>query len=129
MPQNSMKWVLSQPESKLSHGDAIVEVVQLKYGLGHEKYKTDPWPGMLVKSDINAMLESVCADINDELSSAFSKHFGSEIDTWRAIDLQPTIRKIVVQVASRFTVGLPLCKIIHVYCLTRPALTELFNRP
>lgn len=116
MPQSAMRWVLSRPESELSHGDAILEVTQLKYGLGHEKYKADPWPGMLVKTDINATLEAVCADLNDELTHAFDQYLGSDTQSWKEIDILSTIRKVVVQAASRFTVGLPLCK----YC-SRPA--------
>lgn len=110
MPQSAMRWALSRPENELSHGDAILEVTQLKYALGHEKYKADPWPGMLVKTDINAMLEAVCVDLKDELTHAFDRHLGSDTESWMEIDLFSTIRRVVVQAASRFTVGMPLCK-------------------
>lgn len=110
LPQSAIQWVLAHPENELSHADAILEVVQLKYGLGHEKYKADPWPGMLVKTELNAMLENVCADMNDELAYAFDRYFGCDMETWKEIDLLQTVRLVVAQAASRFTVGLPLCK-------------------
>ena len=110
MPQSAMRWVLSRPENELSHADAVLEVVQLKYGLGHERYKQDPWPGMLVKTEINSMLENVCAELNDELAHAFDRFLGNDVEPWKEIDLFATIRMIVAQAASRFTVGLPLCK-------------------
>lgn len=106
-----MQWVLARPENELSHAGAILEVVQLKYGLGHERYKADPWPGMLVKTEINSMLEGVCADMGDELTHAFDRYFGSDTESWKEIDLLETIRLVVAQAASRFTVGLPLCKL------------------
>ncbi|EXJ89682.1 hypothetical protein A1O3_02749 [Capronia epimyces CBS 606.96] len=113
LPQSAMRWVLARPENELSHADAVLEVVQLKYGLGDEKYKADPWPGMLVKTEINAMLENVCADMNDELAHAFDRLLGdtgSDSDSWKEIDLLHTVRLVVAQAASRFTVGLPLCR-------------------
>ncbi|KAF2140916.1 uncharacterized protein K452DRAFT_351633 [Aplosporella prunicola CBS 121167] len=110
MPQSAMRWVLSRPENELSHADAVLEVVQLKYGLGHERYKQDPWPGMLVKTEINSMLENVCAELNDELAHAFDRFLGSDVESWKEIDLFATIRMVVAQAASRFTVGLPLCR-------------------
>lgn len=110
VPQSAMKWVLARPENELSHADAILEVVQLKYGLGHTRYKSDPYPGMLVKTEINAMLESVCADMNDELAIAFDRYFGSDTESWQEIDLFSNVRMIMAQAASRFTVGVPLCK-------------------
>jgi len=104
-----MRWVLAHPESELSHADAILEVVQLKQGLGHERYKADPYPGMLVKTEINSQLEALCADMNDELAHAFERYFGTDTESWREIDLFGTIRMVVAQAASRFTVGLSLC--------------------
>lgn len=104
-----MRWVLARPENELSHADAVLELVQLKYALGSEKYKADPWPCMLVKSDINSKLEAVCAGLNEELECAFDRYFGCDTESWREVDLLGTMRMVVVQAASRFTVGIPLC--------------------
>lgn len=120
MPQSAMRWVLARSENELSHAEAILEVVQLKYGLGHERYKADPWPGMLVKTEINSMLENVCAAMNDELSHAFDTHLGSDAESWKEIGLLGTVRMVVAQAASRFTVGLPLCK----FCVSRRHLPD-----
>ncbi|KAI0131891.1 cytochrome P450 [Xylariales sp. AK1849] len=110
MPQSAMRWVLAQPENALSLPDAFVEVDQVKYSLGHERYVADGWQGLLVKTDINAVLEKICATMKNELGVAFDKHFGTNSDSWDEIDLLQTVRMVVAQAASRFTVGLPLCR-------------------
>ena len=106
-----MHWVLTQPETVLSINDAFVEIDQVYYSLGHSKYVSDPWQGNLVKQEMNSVLENIVAALNDELRVAFDAQFGSNEDEWKAVNLLETVRVIVAQAASRFTVGLPLCKL------------------
>ncbi|KAG2412462.1 hypothetical protein HFD88_010019 [Aspergillus terreus] len=110
LPQSAMRDIMARPEKELSHADAVLELVQLKYSLGHEKYKADPWPCMLVKSDINSKLEAVCDGMNEELKYAFDKYVGCDTESWKEVDLLETIRMVIMAAASRFTVGFPLCR-------------------
>ncbi|KAI0909568.1 cytochrome P450 [Ustulina deusta] len=61
------------------------------YNLGHDKFADGPWGGMLVKTDLNAVLENVCAAMNHELGLAVDSHFGTDTKAWKDIDLMPTI--------------------------------------
>ncbi|KAJ9262865.1 hypothetical protein DTO021C3_2979 [Paecilomyces variotii] len=110
LPQSTMLGILGRPEHELSHADAVLELVQLKYALGHEKYKADPWPCMLVKSDINSKLEAVCEGMNEELKYGFDKYIGCDKESWKEVDLLETIRMVMIAAASRFMVGSPLCR-------------------
>ncbi|KAH9907915.1 cytochrome P450 [Xylariomycetidae sp. FL2044] len=110
MPPSSMRWLLSQPERILSLGEALIEVDQVEYSLGHGRYLADPWQGDLVKTELNLVLENVCDAMNDELKHAFDTYFGTDSKDWKEIDLLSTVRMIIGQAASRFTVGLPLCR-------------------
>ncbi|KAK9785896.1 putative Cytochrome P450 [Seiridium cardinale] len=110
LPQSAMRWVFSQPDSALSLDHAFTEIDQIHYGLGNEMYILDPWQGNLVKTEMNAVLENICAAMNDELGTAFDTYFGVDTENWKEIDLISTVRMIVAQAASRFTVGLPLCR-------------------
>ncbi|KAK9769887.1 hypothetical protein SCAR479_13432 [Seiridium cardinale] len=107
LPQSAMRWVFSQPDSALSLDHAFTEIDQIHYGLGNEMYILDPWQGNLVKTEMNAVLENICAAMNDELGTAFDTYFGVDTENWKEIDLISTVRMIVAQAASRFTVGLP----------------------
>jgi hypothetical protein len=110
LPPSQMRWVLSQSDDHLSVPDAMVEIDQAHWSLGHNGPVTDAWQGMLIKTELNRVLESVCAALNDELVVAFDEHFGTDTNVWRDIDLRPTIARAIAQANSRFTVGLPLCK-------------------
>lgn len=110
LPHNQLPWVFAQPESTLSLTQAFVEVDQVQYSLGHDRYVVDPWQGMLVKKEMNAVLENITAGLNDELAYAFDTRLGTATAEWKEIDLLDTMRLVVAQGASRFTVGLPLCE-------------------
>lgn len=68
--------------------------IQPFYNLGHDKFADGPWGGMLVKTDLNAVLENVCAAMNHELGLAVDSHFGTDTKAWKDIDLMPTIRRL-----------------------------------
>ncbi|KAL4953557.1 cytochrome P450 [Aspergillus filifer] len=110
LPPSSLRWVLSQPDSVLGVGEAFADIDQAEYSVGHSKYIVDAWQGKLVNTEMNAALESIVAAMNDELGVAFDRWFGSDTVNWKEIDLLETVRPIVAQAASRFTVGLPLCR-------------------
>ncbi|KAI0465742.1 cytochrome P450 [Xylaria cf. heliscus] len=105
LPPTALRWLQRQPERLVSAIASQTETIQPYYGFGHEKFVADPWGGMLVKTDLNAVLENVCAAMNDELGLAITSHFGTDTETWKEIDLMPTVRMIVAQAATRFTLG------------------------
>ncbi|KAI0409319.1 cytochrome P450 [Xylaria palmicola] len=105
LPPTALRWLQRQPERLVSAAAAQTETIQPFYGLGHDKFSQDPWGGLLVKTDLNAVLENVCAAMNDELGLAIDSHFGADTGTWKDIDLMPAIRMIVAQAATRFTLG------------------------
>ncbi|RWA14418.1 hypothetical protein EKO27_g685 [Xylaria grammica] len=105
LPPSALRWLQRQPERLVSAAAQQTETIQPFYGLGHDKFAEDPWGGLLVKTDLNAVLENVCAAMNDELGIAIDSHFGTDTEAWKDIDLMPTIRMIVAQAATRFTIG------------------------
>ncbi|KAL4910489.1 hypothetical protein BDW74DRAFT_20 [Aspergillus multicolor] len=110
LPASSLRWASTQPDAVLSPAEAFVEIDQADYSLGHSRYVGDAWQGLLVKTEMNAMLENIVASLNDELGVAFDKYFGTDTVQWKSIDLLEAVRMVVAQGASRFTVGLPLCR-------------------
>ncbi|KAI3325750.1 cytochrome P450 [Xylariaceae sp. AK1471] len=105
LPPTALRWLQRQPEHLVSAAAAQNEVIQPYYGFGHDKFADDPWSGLLVKTDLNAVLENVCAAMNDELGLAIDSHFGTDTKAWKDVHLMPTIRLIVAQAATRFTLG------------------------
>ncbi|KAM0344516.1 hypothetical protein ACHAPU_007491 [Fusarium lateritium] len=110
LPQSQMKWILNQPDNVLDISEAFAEVDQVKWALGHDKYVVDAWQGHVVKNEMSRILEIIANNMKDELHEVFDEQFGTDTENWRRVDLTKTIKMIVAQAASRFTVGLPLCR-------------------
>ncbi|KAM0248340.1 hypothetical protein ACHAP5_003511 [Fusarium lateritium] len=110
LPQSQMKWVFNQPEDVLDMPKAFAEVDQVKWALGHDKYVVDAWQGLIVKYDLNRAIEIIANNMKDELHEVFDEQFGTDPENWTKVDLTQTVKMIVAQAASRFTVSLPLCR-------------------
>ncbi|KAL7759464.1 hypothetical protein ACKLNR_009554 [Fusarium oxysporum f. sp. zingiberi] len=110
LPQSQMKGVLNQPDDVLDMEQAFAEVDQVRWSLGHDKYVVDAWQGLVVKYDLNRAIEIIANNMKDELHEVFDEQFGTDTENWKRIDLTKTVKMIVAQAASRFTVGLPLCR-------------------
>jgi hypothetical protein len=110
LPQSQMRWVLNQPDDVLDMPKALAEVDQVKWALGHDKYVVDAWQGLIVKYDLNRAIENIANNMKDELHVVFDEQFGTDTENWTRVDLTQTVKMIVAQAASRFTVSLPLCK-------------------
>lgn len=110
LPVSSLRWATAQPDDVISVAEAFVEIDGAHYALGTEQPVLDDWQGKLVKTEMSKVLENLCAAMNDELGVAFDEHFGTDVESWRRIDLLPVVRRVVAQASSRFTVGLPMCR-------------------
>lgn len=104
LPPTALAWLTRQPDHVMSSLEAQVDAIQLHQSLGH-KFAYDPWGGMLIKSDLNAAIETVCAVLNDELTAAFDSCFGNDTEEFKEVDLFPACRVIGGRATLRFTLG------------------------
>ena len=109
LPTSALKWFVSQPDSAISNGEAFLEIDQINYLTGNGAHISDPWQGMLVKRDLNSVLEKIGVALGDELGFAFDKRFGTDEKNWNEFNALSTMQLIVAQASGRFTYGLPLC--------------------
>jgi cytochrome P450 len=98
-----------QPASTLSVASAFAELDQATYNLGDEHYILDPWQALLVKRDLNAALENIMVGLSSELKYALEARWGSDTEEWKEFNVLKTMKLVIAQGSSRFTVGLPLC--------------------
>jgi hypothetical protein len=80
------------------------------WSTGHRKYFLDPWQGVVLRRDLNAVLENLMVALNEELQFCFKERFGTNTNDWTEINTYETMQIVIAQASSRFTVGLPLCK-------------------
>ncbi|KAI5922504.1 cytochrome P450 [Camillea tinctor] len=104
LPPTSLQWLCRQPDSVASSLHAQIDSIQLDHSLG-QKFAHDPWGGMLIKTDLNSALESVCAIMNDEVAAAFDDCFGIDSENWKELDLFPACRILAGRATLGFTLG------------------------
>lgn len=109
IPSSSLRWYITQPDRVLSSYEAFIEINQADYTTGGSKVIRNPWQAGLVKREMLGMLEPIITDLDDELRVAIDQRFGVDEEGWKEIDLFETVRLVIAQGSSRFTVGLPLC--------------------
>ena len=100
-----------QGDHVLNGPEAIIDMDSFDWSTGHRKYLTDPWQGQVLKRDMNAILENLMVALNDELQFCFNNRFGTNTNKWTELDIYETMQIVISQGSSRFTVGLPLCKL------------------
>lgn len=59
---------------------------------------------------LTVVLERIAEGLNEDLTVAFDQYFGKDTNTWEEVELLTVLRNVIAQAASRFTVGLPLCR-------------------
>ncbi|RYP79596.1 hypothetical protein DL770_006597 [Monosporascus sp. CRB-9-2] len=110
MPESSVEWAMSQPDSALSVSQAFLQANLSTYSLGHSRYWGDPWQFALVKTSLGPMIKTLIPAVDDELHHIVPKVLGTDTENWKDIHLDESVRMIVAAASSRFTVGLPLCR-------------------
>jgi hypothetical protein len=111
IPISGLRWLTTQPDSVVSIHEGFNEVDQPQYALGDHKYITNNWQGTMLRRDMNCVLDKLVAVLDDELKYAFDQRFGTNTNDWVELPILQTMSLIVAQGSSRFTVGLPHCKI------------------
>jgi hypothetical protein len=87
---------------------------------GDRKYFLDSSQGLVLKRDLNNVLENMMVALNEELQLSLKTRFGTNTTHWEEMDIYETMEMVTAQGASRITVGLPLCKLTHlVICRSR----------
>ena len=104
LPPSQLQWLSRQPDNVASSHAAQNDAIQLEHSLGY-KFAWDAWGGLLIKSDLNSALETVCAVMNDEVGPAVDAAFGVDVDEWKELDLFPACRIITGRATQRFTLG------------------------
>ncbi|KAI9164113.1 Cytochrome P450 monooxygenase [Paramyrothecium foliicola] len=102
------QWAASQPDSVLSPVEGFREIDKGDWNSGHASYIQDPWQSIVIKKEMGRFLETLAKAVDDELQQAIPEHITP--DNNGQVDVYESMKWIVAQVSSRFTVGPKLCK-------------------
>lgn len=128
MPLSSLRWVTSQPDNVLSAHDSMLDLDQIEHSVGSQKYIRDGWQVTTLIRNLNPNMERVAAYMSDEVQHVTKEIFDSGNGVWKEVELYNTMRLIIAQVSSRFTVGNPLCEFLPVYDLATLIFIQVGTR-
>jgi hypothetical protein len=109
-----VQWAASVPDSILSPIEGFREIDKGDWNSGHASYIQDPWQSIVIKKDMGRFLETLGAAMDDELRFAIPEYICP--NTKGEVDVYESMKWVVAQVSSRFTVGLPLCSYFLPLC-------------
>lgn len=89
--------------------EAFNEHFQLVHSLGDEKYMTDTWPHLLSRHTLTHEMDDHLMDIHEEVKVAIDTYLGHDTENWKTLNLLQTVRMIIAQTGTRFTLGMPFC--------------------
>ncbi|KAM0231842.1 hypothetical protein ACHAP5_010914 [Fusarium lateritium] len=102
------QWAASQPDAVLSPIEGFREIDKGDWNSGHASYIQDPWQSIVIKKEMGRFLETLAAAVDNELQYAISEYIRPNANG--EVDVYESVKWIVAQASSRFTVGLPLCR-------------------
>lgn len=73
-----IKWADNQPKGILSNSDAIVYLDQAHYTMPSVRIVSDPWPGLLARTDSTKVMDALSIAMNQELGIAVYEYFGAD---------------------------------------------------
>ncbi|KAL3421057.1 cytochrome P450 [Phlyctema vagabunda] len=110
IPSKSLRWFTSQPDSVVGCYESFAELDKAEWTFGNAKFILNPWGGNLVRTQMGRVLENLAAAINDELKYAFDRWIGGNYNDWTEVEVMSSMKFIVAQASSRFTIGTSLCR-------------------
>ncbi|OJD25660.1 hypothetical protein ACJ73_02970 [Blastomyces percursus] len=109
LPKSTLRWLVTQPDNVLSMQEAFRELDQIDWAADHHKYVTDAWLTPILNRDVNRNLDRYLPPLGEEVQNAVERRIPNK-DEWTEIPLWDTMKLVIAQVSSQFTVGEPLCR-------------------
>lgn len=111
LPPSSYKWINTYDDDRLSASHAFAQYDQIAHSLGNDIFLVDPWQGTVVKNELIPSLDNLMDALNDEVGVAFDTYLGTAPGEWVEVNIFDVIKRVIAQANSRFTIGLPLCRL------------------
>ncbi|KAM7198356.1 pisatin demethylase cytochrome P450 monooxygenase [Rhypophila sp. PSN 637] len=108
MSAKHTQWIASQPDAVLSPEEGFREIDKGDWNTGSADYIHDPWQSAVIRKDMARVLEVLATAVDNELRYAAPEYL--DVATVEDVDVLETMKWIVAQISSCFTVGLPLCR-------------------
>lgn len=105
-----LQWLVSQPETHLSAKWAQMEALNTPITFLRPEIGLNPVHEPLIRRNLNANLDNIAGELSEEVTLALDELWGQGTDSWREVNLDYTVRRVVARAVNRVFVGHRLCK-------------------
>ncbi|KAK5131277.1 hypothetical protein LTR08_001182 [Meristemomyces frigidus] len=106
LPASQLRWLLEQPDSVLSIDKCLIKDLEFLHTTPHAWSFTRPFH---VEAINKVRLEPLIPGIAEEVADAIDREWGTNSEEWKEVNIEETMRRVLVRVTARIFVGAPLC--------------------
>ncbi|KAI1815749.1 cytochrome P450 [Poronia punctata] len=110
LPPSLLQWLISQPEAHLSAKWAQLDALNIPATFLRPEIGVDPVHEPLIRRNLTAHLDDIAGDVWEEVGLALELAWGNDTNSWRRVNLDHTVRRVVARAANRVFVGDDLCR-------------------
>ena len=106
LPPSQVRWLVEQPESVLSIDRALKKDLEFDYTTPTAWSFTRPFH---VEAINKLRLDNLVEDMSEEVQESIDREWGLDTTKWKDVNIEDTMRNVLVQITARVFVGPPLC--------------------
>ncbi|KAI7621178.1 hypothetical protein KC343_g8124, partial [Hortaea werneckii] len=107
LPPAHIQWLVEQPDTVLSINEALIKDLEFLYTAPAAWSFTRPFH---VEALNKLRMESLIPDMAEEVQDSIDRVWGTDTENWNEVNIEETMRHVLVQITARVIVGSPLCR-------------------
>ncbi|KAI7508571.1 hypothetical protein KC364_g39 [Hortaea werneckii] len=107
LPPAHIQWLVEQPDTVLSINEALIKDLEFRYTTPAAWSFTRPFH---VEALNKLRMESLIPDMAEEVQDSIDRVWGTDTENWNEVNIEETMRHVLVQITARVIVGSPLCR-------------------
>lgn len=107
LPPAQVRWLVEQPDTVLSIDRCLIKDLEFLYTTPTAWSFTRPFH---VEAINKLRLEPLIPEMAEEVQASIDREWGLDTQEWKEVNIESTMRSVLVQITARIFVGLPLCR-------------------
>lgn len=107
LPPSQIRWLVDQPDTILSINQALIKDLEFLYTTPTAWSFTRPFH---VEALNKLRMDSLIPDMSSEVQTSIDLAWGTDTQTWKSVNIEDTMRHVLVRITARIVVGTPLCR-------------------
>ena len=107
LPPSQIRWLVEQPDTVFSIDRALIKDLEFLYTTPAAWSFTRPFH---VEALNKLRMESLIEDMAEKVQDSIDREWGMDTISWKEVNIESTMRRVLVQITARVIVGHPICR-------------------